>query len=557
MGPILARLNKPRPAAPSSRVYAAFAIAAIIGVATFLIWWITSDVRRFGFGGTPPATTAVTPPKVDAPIETALPRGGTLTGSTDDMDLAARGLTGAPLVRVNRSTDQIEPWLAQSWTASPDNLIYTLTLRPGLMAADGTALTATGVVKAMGTIFVINTPLAIRAIDPLTVEIRFAAPFAPALRMLDDVAIDGFGPFVGTPAAKRPGPRRFKRNPHYWRKAADGSALPYLDEIVLTASPARPSGDFDEAAIRAEDFEALKKLEQSGKLRVYELGPGLDADALWFSPLADVSRRNADGAKADRPWLFDERFRLAISTAVDRREYCKQVFYGACDPMAGPVSPANVRWFNPDFPLGPGNPELARKMLEEQGLRDRDGDALLEDATRRPLRFILLIRRDVSASARAAQFLAATLKAIGVQMDVTPVSAEALAARRKTGAYDAIYDRVETRDTDPAMNLDFWLSSGARHVWNGPTRTPADWERQIDQLMLKNAGTFDRIERLQAFIDAQKLYLQHMPAMFFGTPRVRIATSMRTLNATPSPLKPHLLWNAEHLATFSSAPSAP
>jgi peptide/nickel transport system substrate-binding protein len=295
--------------------------------------------------------------------------------------------------------------------------------------------------------------------------------------------------------------------------------------------------------VRAEDFEALKKLEQSGKMRLYELGPGLDADALWFAFAAE-------GAKADRPWLFDERFRLAISTAVDRREYCKQVFYGACDPMAGPVSPANVRWFNPDFPLGAGDPELARKMLEEQGLRDRNADGVLEDATGGPLRFTLLIRRDISASARAAQFLAATMKSIGVQMDVTPLDAAALAARRQKGNYDAIYDRIEMNDTDPAMHLDFWLSSGARHVWSGTARTPADWERQIDQLMLKNAESFDRIERLQAFIDAQKIYLQHMPAIFFGAPRVRIATSMRTLNATPSPLRPHLLWNAEHLAAI-------
>jgi ABC-type transport system substrate-binding protein len=95
------------------------------------------------------------------------------------------------------------------------------------------------------------------------------------------------------------------------------------------------------------------------------------------------------------------------------------------------------------------------------------------------------------------------------------------------------------------------LSSGARHVWNPARATPpADWERQIDALMLKNAATYDRAERLQAFVDAQKLYLQHLPAIFFGTPHVRIATSMRTLNATPSPLRPHLLWNAENLAAL-------
>jgi ABC-type transport system substrate-binding protein len=70
------------------------------------------------------------------------------------------------------------------------------------------------------------------------------------------------------------------------------------------------------------------------------------------------------------------------------------------------------------------------------------------------------------------------------------------------------------------------------------------------ELILKNAGTFDRVERLQAFVDAQKIYLQHMPAIFFGAPHVRIATSVRVLNATPSPLRPYLLWNAESLAAL-------
>jgi peptide/nickel transport system substrate-binding protein len=407
------------------------------------------------------------------------------------------------------------------------------------------ALTSTDVVVSLAGLTANGQPVGVRAIDPLTVEIRFNAPFAPGLRVLDGYPIAGFGPFVEEKG-------RFTRNPNYWRKAADGSALPYLDEIAIAPAPAAEH-DFNEAPVRAEDFEAIKKLEQSGKLRLYELGPGLDADALWFARLRQGS---GEAGSDDRPWLHDERLRLAISTAVDRREYCKQVFYGACDPMGGPVSPANLRWFNPDFPLGLGNPPLARAMLEEQGLRDRTGDGLLDDATRRALRFTLLIRRDVSSSARAAQFLAATLKTIGVRMDVTPLDPVAFAARRQKGNYDAMYDRIEMRDTDPAMNLDFWLSSGARHVWSSPSdsaqgrRAPADWERQIDQLMLKHAGTFDRAERLQAFIDAQKIYLQHMPAIFFGTPRVRIATSMRTLNATPSPLRPHLLWNAENLAAL-------
>ena len=64
-------------------------------------------------------------------LEATLPRGGTLTGSTGSPELALQALTAAPLVRVNSGTDRLEPWLAESWTTSHDNLIYTLRLRAG------------------------------------------------------------------------------------------------------------------------------------------------------------------------------------------------------------------------------------------------------------------------------------------------------------------------------------------------------------------------------------------------------------------------------------------
>jgi peptide/nickel transport system substrate-binding protein len=560
-------LARPKPTAPSPRVYAAFGVAAIIGIAIFLIWWLTTDARlRRGveISGTgageflsPPEATSA--PDPEAMMEPALPRGGSLRGWTDAMGRASGRLTAAPLVRVNRSTDQPEPWLAESWVASSDNRIYTMKLRPGLVSADGTALTSAGAAERLSALEAAGRPVAVRALDPLTVELRFDAPFAPALRLLDRYPLPGFGPFVeDTSVSTGSSPRTYRRNPHYWRKAADGSLLPYLDEIVLAPGPGGPGQpDFADSAITADEFEEMKKLEQSGKARLFDLGPGLDADALWFAPAAPPSRDKPPATEHDRPWLTSETLRLAISAAVDRREYCKQVFYGACDPMAGPVSPANVAWFNPDFPLGQGNPELARAMLAELGLRDRSGNGIFDDAARRPLRFTLLIRRDVPSSARAASFLAGTLKEIGVLIDVTPLSADALAERRRKGAYDAIYDRIEVPDTDPAMNLDFWLSSGAAHVWNSAPLDPerdrrgaADWERQIDQLMEKLAASFDRTERLQAFVDAQKIYLQHLPAIFFGVPHVRIATSIRTLNATPSLLRPHLLWNAEGLSAL-------
>lgn len=520
-------------------MYVAFAIAAIVGVAVFAIWWFTSPrapgtQQQVAESATPSSDGAAPAPKPspEAVIELNLPRGGTLTGWSDNRDLAVDRLLGAPLIRINRATDRPEPWLAESWTASPDNLIYTVKLRPGLKWSDGRAFTAEEAAGALAAVQTFGKPVAFRASDPQTLEVTFPQAFAPGLRVLDGHMIEGLGPFI------EPKPGTFVRNPHYFRKAGDGAALPYIDEVVL--APRRPdNADFVDAVVSADEMEAARKLEQSGKARLFDLGPGLDVDALWINPRESP----------DRPWLAHESLRLAISAAADRREYCKQVFFGACDPVVGPVSPANVNWFNPDLPMGRRDPGLARAMLEELGLRDRTGDGILNDATRKAVRFTLAIRNDVPSAARAAAFIVNTLKGIGVRVDVTPMSATALAARRAKGTYDAIYDRIVMRDTDPAMNLDFWMSNGVAHPWNGSSaRQPFDWERQIDDLMMKNATTFDRVERLQAFVDAQKLYVQHMPAVFFGVPYVRITTSMSVLNATPSIFKPHLLWSADTMA---------
>ncbi len=55
---------------------------------------------------------------------------------------AVTRLTHASLVRLNRATGEYEPWLAEKWTASPDGLTLTLTLRDGITFSDGAPFTA-------------------------------------------------------------------------------------------------------------------------------------------------------------------------------------------------------------------------------------------------------------------------------------------------------------------------------------------------------------------------------------------------------------------------------
>ena len=259
-------------------MYVAFAIAAAIGGAVFGIWWLTSPRTAAPVASSesvPASETASGTPATPARPEPVLPRGGSLRGWTPEPDFedAHARLTQATLVRVNRSSDEVEPWLAESWTASADNLTYTLKLRPDVRWSDGTPLAAEDVVASISAAQVMGKPLAARAIDPLTIEIRFPEPFAPGLRVLDRHPIREtrqpatgatLGPFMRPASAKATAGQALVRNPHYWRKAPDGSPLPYLDELTLAPRPLEQP-DFVDAPVRVDDYEALKKIEQSGK----------------------------------------------------------------------------------------------------------------------------------------------------------------------------------------------------------------------------------------------------------------------------------------------------
>ena len=58
-------------------------------------------------------------------------------------------LLQARLVRINGSSFELEPWLAEKWESSPDARTQTIHLRPGLTWSDGMPLTAEDVLFSL------------------------------------------------------------------------------------------------------------------------------------------------------------------------------------------------------------------------------------------------------------------------------------------------------------------------------------------------------------------------------------------------------------------------
>ncbi len=570
----------------------------ILGVIAFAGWRSCSDAPAGDSAG-------------EIVISEVGTRGGTLTASLRSeprtfnrildqnfpVDLYSI-FTSGKLVRVNRATRAVEPALAERWTTSPDNLTYTLTLREGVAWSDGTPFTSADVLFTLGVIYnpkfpntligglqVNGQPLKVTAPDARTVVVTLPGTFGPGIAILDHLhlqprhklqaALDNgtyakalgvdtppselvsLGPFVLR--SYQPGQRMvFDRNPRYWKKDAAGIQLPYLDQVILEIVPDQnaellrlQAGQVDmlQQPVRPEDLATLRPLIDQNKLRVIELGVGVDPDLLFFN------LRSPYWAKDPRrDWITTKEFRRAISHAVDREAYANTVYLGAGVPVWGPISPGNKEWFSPNVRRYGHSLDRAKEILAGLGLANRDADEWLEDANNNEARFTVLTFRGNSSLEKGSALVRDMLRPAGVAVDVVPLEAGALIQRMFKGDFESIMFFFAATNLDPSMNLDLWLSSGQAHIWNIGQKVPAtDWEKQIDDLMHQITAQVDQAARKKLFDEVQNIFAEHLPAVYFVAPRLHMAVSGRVGGVEPAILRPQLLWNVDRL-TVQSGP---
>jgi peptide/nickel transport system substrate-binding protein len=224
-------------------------------------------------------------------------------------------------------------------------------------------------------------------------------------------------------------------------------------------------------------------------------------------------------------------------------------------PVSGPITPANAKWYSPAATDTTHNPLRARELLRSIGLRDANEDGDFEDASGAPARFTILTQAGQVALERGASVLRDELHKIGLTVDVVPLEIGSVVERFQAATgYDAVFFRLTTSDTDPAINPDFWLSSGSAHVWNvllppDARRTePMSWERRIDDLMAQQMAASDEAERKRLFDQVQAIFAEHRPILCFAAPKVVVAASRRVTNLSPAVSFPQLLWSVDTLA---------
>ncbi len=511
-------------------------------------------------------------------------------GAIDASSKELLSLLHSDLIHIHRPSQETQAALAKTWKVSPDGLRYTLTLRRGLKFSDGQPLSADDVLFTFQALLDEGTKApgrdllriqgkfpTIRKVDALTVEIRLPAPYAPAERLFDSLAIlpkhkleaayqagqllqawnlatapselAGAGPFRLKQYV--PGQRIvLERNPHYWKRDKAGTVLPYLEEVVVMfvadqeAEALRfQAGDTHLLSrVSARNFNALRSGAGAGsqKRTLSDLGPGLEQHFLFFN-LNDVKDKGLPALEGKQSWLQDLRFRRAIAKAIDRRAIARLVFQGKATPIWHHVSPGNRLWHKSfGVPAGRSVAEAAAD-LRAMGLT-RKGDQLV-DASGKPVEFSIAVNAANGEHKQIATMVQEDLRSVGIRVSVAPLEFRSLIERvMKTMDYEAAILALRDGDVDPTPQMPMLLSSGAMHFWHPGQAKPATaWEAEIDRLMQAQNGELNIEKRRNLYGEVQRIVSEQLPFIALVSPHVLTAAHEDLGNLQPSVLAPHLL----------------
>jgi len=479
-----------------------------------------------------------------------------------------RYLTAGVLLRFNRSTQQVEPQLAQSWAVSPDGKTLTFKLHPGLQFSDGSRLTAKDAAWSIRRVllpataapvadeFLAAAGVTVEAPDETTVVVHLPQRVIGIGKVFDEIAIEptdhpsearvSAGPFV-VADYHRTQFVRLRRNPHYFGHDSSGAALPYATGIRLDVLDNHEQeirlferGEYDLIDSLPPDYFGLLKQKMPAAVR--DMGPSLNTEQLWFnqSPASPLP-------PWEKSWFQSQSFRVAVSRAIHRADLARIAYEGHATPAYSFISAANTAWYDRDLSAPKEDVAAAKTALAGAGFRLKD--SVLQDAAGHPVKFSILTNSGNAARLKMATLIQEDLKALGIEVTVVALDFPALIERlMQTQDYQACLLGLENVDPDPNAMMNIWLSSSPNHQWSPSEKTPATpWEAEIDRAMNQQAGSLKDSDRKQAVDRVQQIVADQQPFIYLVYPNALYAVSPKLLGVHPAVLEPGLVWNVESL----------
>jgi dipeptide transport system substrate-binding protein len=436
------------------------------------------------------------------------------------------------LVEFERGTTEIIPGLAESWDISDDGLEYTFKLRKGVKFHSMDGFTPTRDFNADDVIFSFmrqkdeNHPWhkyatgaaweyfngmsmpdlfkGVEKVDDYTVKILLNKPQAPMIANLgmdfaailsaeyaDKLQADGkmellnqvpvgTGPFKFV-AYQKDAVIRYTANEDYW-----GGKAP-IDELIFAITP--------DASVRYQKLKA-------GECHVMAYPNPADLESMRADP--DINLMEQEGLNvgylAYNTMIapFDNvKVRKALNMAINKQAILDVVFQGGGKIAANPIPPT-IWSYKADLPDDPYDPEAAKKMLEEAGVKDLKMKV-----------WAMPVQRPYNPNARRmAELIQADFAKVGVEVEIVSYEwGEYLNLSKEKDRDGAVLLGWTGDNGDPDNFLAVLLGCDAV---GGANR--AQWcYKPFDDVIQKAKTVSDHEERVKLYEEAQVIFKEQAP----------------------------------------------
>lgn len=403
---------------------------------------------------------------------------------------------------------EIQPWLAKEYE-NLDELTWKITLQDGIKFSSGRELTGEAVKECLehlvevherakgdlmiDTITAEGQTVTIKTTEPKPTLLNYLSdPYGCMIDMeagiTEDGIVSGTGPYIAKSLVSGE-QLKLVKNQEYW----DGE--PGFDEIIVRT---------------ISDGDTLTMALQSGELdgaygMPYASYPLFENENYTFSSCA-TSRTFFAHMNFESPVIQDQAVRKAIAMGIDKEGFVNTLLGGNGYPAVG-AYPDSFSFGGDTVTTESYDPEVAKKVLEEAGWIDSDGDGIREKAGQE-LKIRWLTYPSRQELPLLAEFAQATLKEIGMEVQINS-TADHNSIRTDSSAWDVYASAMVTAPTgDPEYFFTtHCLDSSA--VNNGQYHSD-----KLEQLEAEMGKTFDPDKRGELAVQMQQAILDDNAFVF-------------------------------------------
>jgi len=297
----------------------------------------------------------------------------------------------------------------------------------------------------------------------------------------------------------------FEANPYYYRgepkiKTIEMEILPPSQQVA-----AIKSGKYD--IVFSPELNIFPEIENLDNINI------LARKAMYFSYLGfHVGKWDAEKNEVitdPNSKMYDINLKRAMAYAIDNDSIAKQFYHGLAMRAPSPIAPIFTQLRNPEVDGFKIDIEKAKKILDDAGYKDVDGDGIREGKDGKPFKINLAMMSGSEIQEPLSQYYIQQWKSIGLNVEL--VDGRLL-------DFNNFYDRLKADDpaidcffaafgygTDPQQMSLF----GKNSQFNKSRYTSETFEKALEAQISPEA--LDEAKRIEIYHNYDKIFMEELP----------------------------------------------